>query len=527
VGCGPPAEHADEGLVSDPSSNDSGREATSPPATEGKPADTRNLKHRAVRGGAFTFAGQWTRFVLRIASTAILARLLAPEDFGLVAMVTAFTGFAALFADAGLTQAATRAKHLTSAQASTLFWINLGVAVAIAAAAALATPLLVWFYGEPRLSAIVPVACLSLVIGALGAQHVAMLQRELRFGKLALAEIVGVVASLVVAIVLAWLGYGVWALVAQILVGRLATTIAAWSAARWAPTWPRIAPGTRDLLGKGSALSGTEILNYIGMNADGIILGRSEGSGPLGEYSRAQSLLLLPLSQILGPFTKVGVPLLSRVQDQPERFRRAYERMAALVALVSTPLIAMLMVGARDIVAIMLGPKFAESARLFQILAIASWGMPVAATATWVAIALGQTKGLFFRNLVRVACYIAAFLIGVQWGAVGMAWAYVIAVHTLRLPMIAWTFAPTPVTLGGLARATWPATFVGMVGAAAMVVPAYLLPLPQPWISLAATLAVGAATMGAVLWCWPRAKRELLEAIDLMRQAKRPSTPPQ
>lgn len=491
-------------------------------------SDTSNLKHKAVRGGAFTFASQWTRFVLRIGSTAVLSRLLAKDDFGLVAMVTAFTGFASLFADAGLTQAAMRARELSREQASSLFWINLGVATVVAVLVALCSPLIALFYGKEQLTLIASVASVSLIAGALGAQHVAMLQRELRFGALAMAETVGNVAGVALAITMAALGAGYWALVAQVIATSSITSIGAWLGTGWRPLRPGIAPGTRALLSTGSHLSGTEVLNYVGVNADAVILGKFSGEGPLGEYSRAQGLLLMPLTQIIGPFTKVAVPLLSRVQDQPERFARAYYRMCSLVALVSTPLIAILMVGARDIVLIMLGRKFADAASLFQILAIASWGMPIAATATWVAIATGQTKELFWRNLIRVAVFVAAFLIGVRWSAVGVAWGYVIATHSMRLPLMWWTLRSTPVSLRGLTRATWPATTIGIVGAICMVAPAYYLPVPEgaplwlrPWITLSATLLVGGAVMGGLLWFWPRAKRELLEAMDVIRSAKR------
>jgi O-antigen/teichoic acid export membrane protein len=389
------------------------------------------------------------------------------------------------------------------------------------------SPLIAAFYGKSELTLIACVASLALIAGALGAQHVAMLQRELRFGKLAVAETIGNLGGVVVGITLAALGASYWALVFQIIATSAITSIGAWFATGWRPTRPALAPGTRDLLSTGSHLSGTEVFNYIGVNADSVILGKFSGEGPLGEYSRAQGLLLMPLTQIISPFTKVAVPLLSRVQDQPERFARAYYTMVAMVALVTTPLIAVLMVGARDIVLIMLGPKFADAAVLFQILAIAAWGMPVVATTTWVAIATGQTKELFWRNLIRVVAFVAAFLIGVRWGAVGVAWAYVIATHVLRVPMMWWTLRATPVSIQGVAKATWTATAIGVVGAAAMVAPAYLMPVPagtpawlSPWITLSATLVVGGAVIGACTWFWPRARREFLEALNLLRSAR-------
>lgn len=491
-------------------------------------SDTSNLKQKAVRGGAFTFASQWTRFVLRIASMAILSRLLEKDDFGLVAMVTAFTGFASLFADAGLTQAAMRAKSLSREQASSLFWINFGIAVGVAALVVVCSPAIAWFYGREQLVGIACVASTSLVAGALGAQHVAMLQRELRFGRLAMVEMIANVSAVAMAIAAAWLGAGYWALVIQVIATSAITSIGAWFATGWRPMRPGFAPGTRELLSTGSHLSGTEVLNYIGVNADSVVIGKFSGEGPLGEYSRAQGLLLMPLTQIIAPFTKVAVPLLSRVQDQPERFARAYYRMCSLVALVSTPLIAVLMVAARDIVLIMLGKKFADAALLFQILAVAAWGMPIAATSTWVAIATGQTKELFWRNLIRVACFVTAFLIGVRWDAVGVAWAYVIATHVLRLPMMWWTLRTTPVSIAGVIKSTWPATTIGIAGALAMVGPAYFLPVPdsitewqRPWVTLLPTLFVGGVVMGGMLVFWPYARRELREALDLVRSARR------
>jgi O-antigen/teichoic acid export membrane protein len=491
----------------------SGGQPTSPP-----PA---SLRQRAVRGGAFTLVSQWSRFGLRFVGLVVLSRLLLREDFGLAAMVTAFSGFAALFADAGLTQAATRSRDLTREQASTLFWINLGVAALVAIALAACSPLIARFYdGEQRLIPITLVASVGIVIGALAAQHIAILQRELKFGWLAVAEVASQTIGTAVAIVVAAIWRTYWALVLQPIATQIVSGAICWIATGWRPGRPRIAPGTRQLLLTGSHLSGTEVFNYAQVNADVVILGRFTGPGPVGEYSRALGLLMLPLSQVLGPFTRVAVPLLSRLQDQPERFARAYYRMVALVAILTTPIIAILMLGARDIIAIVLGPNFADAGTLFQILAIAAWGMPIAATSTWVAIASGRTKRLLVRNAIKTAFYIVAFLIAVRWGAVGIAWAYVIATHVLRYPVLFDALRHTPVSVGGMAKAAWPGTFVGVVGAIAMAVPSYVLHLPQPFVSLASTVTLGVAVMGLMAYLWPRARREATEALDMVRSLR-------
>ncbi|MBL9147434.1 MAG: lipopolysaccharide biosynthesis protein [Phycisphaerae bacterium] len=496
-------------------------EATAPSDTPPPTPPQPSLRNRAVRSGAYTLVSQWSRFVLRFVGLVVLSRLLVREDFGLAAMVTAFSGFAALFADAGLTQAATRSRDLTREQASTLFWINLGVATMVAIALASCSPLIAKFYdGEERLIPITLVASGGIILGALTAQHIALLQRELKFGWLAVAEVSSQTTGTIVAIAIAWTWRTYWALVVQPIATQLVYGAICWSATGWRPGRPRIAPGTRALLTTGSHLSGTEVLNYAQVNADVVILGRWTGPGPVGEYSRALGLLMLPLSQVLGPFTRVAVPLLSRLQDQPERFARAYYRMVALVAILTTPIIAILMLGARDIIAIVLGPNFAEAGSLFQILAIAAWGMPIAATATWVAIASGHTKRLLARNAIKTALYIVGFLIAVHWGAVGIAWAYVIATHALRYPVLFHALHNTPVSVKGMAKAAWPGTFVGIVGAIAMAFPMYVLDLPQPIVSLAVTVSIGVAVMGLMVFLWPRARREAKEALDMLRSLR-------
>lgn len=488
-----------------------------PPAAPGA-----SLKHRAVRGGVFTLASQWVRFGLRIGTFVVLSRLLVKDDFGLVAMVTAFTGFAALFADAGLTQAATRARQLTGEQASSLFWVNVAVAVAVAALLALCSPLIARFYGgEERLVPITLVSSLAIVLGALRAQHQAMLQRELRFGWLAAAEIASQLVGAIVAITVAAVWRTYWALVVQPIVTQLLFAVTVWSATGWRPGRPRIARGTRGLVMTGTHLSGSDLLNYVQINSDLVILGKYEGTGPLGEYSRAMSLLLMPLTQIMSPFTRVAVPLMARLQDQPERFARAFYRMAALVAIISTPLIAVLVVCARDIIAIALGPNFEEAGTLFQILALALWGMPTGASTTWVAIAAGRTRELLRRNFIKTTLAIVGFLIGVRWGAVGVAWAYVLFVHTLRYPMMYWALHRTPATIGGLMRATWPGTFVGVVGAGVMAVPTYLMDLPKPYVSLVVAVAIGSVAMAGMCYLWPKARHETAEAIDIMKSMRR------
>ena len=360
-----------------------------------------NLGARTARGGAVTIASQGFKFVASIAATVVLARLLRPADYGLVGMVAVVTGFVTMFKDLGLSAATVQREEITHAQVSTLFWVNVALSVGVAALTAAIAPAVAWFYGEPRLTAITLAYCVGFLFGGLTVQHEALLRRQMRFGVLALAEVAALLASIVVTVLLAWYGAGYWSLVGGHLALSLVYMIGAWAACGWMPGAPERGSDVRSMLAFGGNLTGFSIVNYFARNLDNLLIGRFWGSQQLGLYAKAYQLLLLPIDQINSPFTTVAVPALSRLNDAPERYRRAYLRILEKVAMLTMPGIAFMVAVSDWVVLIVLGPQWTEAGRIFAVLGVAALVQPITNTTGWLFITQGRARHML------------------QWGFVG------------------------------------------------------------------------------------------------------------
>ena len=397
----------------------------------------RGLKQTAARGGAITAGSQVVTFVLNLGSTAVLARLLTPGDFGLIAMVTAVTGFVGLFKDMGLSAAVVQRAEVTHRQVSTLFWINLAMCGALAVVVAAASPLIAWFYGEPRLTWIAAALAIDFAVSGLLLQHQAILNRRMRFAALVTAQLTARAASYAVAITLAWWGLGYWALVAMTLSYTAFFTVALWIASGWLPGLPTRKAGVRAMLGFGANLTAFNFLHYITRNLDNLLIGKFRGEAPLGLYTKAYSLLMLPLSQINGPLTAVMVPTLSRLQHQPARFARGYLKGVSLSMMFTAPLTAFLFFWSEEMIHLVLGPQWTAAAPIFRILAIAAILQPLGNTTGWLLIPLGRTDRLLRWKLMTGWLTPLLFVIGVlMYGVEGVAWALVIGVAVVTVPTI-------------------------------------------------------------------------------------------
>src|SRR5262245_21140369 len=241
-----------------------------------------DLARRTARGGAVTIASQGVKFFVSTATTVILARLLTPQDYGLIGMVAVVTGFVALFKDLGLSAATVQRDEINSEQISTLFWINLGLSFGVLILTAVLAPLVGWFYGDPRVRLIMVVYAVGFLFGGAAVQHAALLNRQMRFTALMIIEIVSLLVSIVAAIFLAWSGWHYWALVTSQLLQGLAYTIGTLIACDWRPSWPSRSSGVGSMLSFGRNLTGFTIVNYFARNLDNMLIGKFWGSQQLG-----------------------------------------------------------------------------------------------------------------------------------------------------------------------------------------------------------------------------------------------------
>ena len=266
-----------------------------------------DLKERTIRGGFAKVCAQAANFLLRVGSLMVLARLLEPKDFGLVAMVTALTGVFNLFKDFGLSAATVQRVNVTEAQISTLFWINVLVGAILGLLAVVMAPVVVVFYHEPRLFRVTAVLATGFLFNAVGVQHAAILQRQLRFTALATINIISLVVSTAVGIGMAIGGYGYWALVVMTVTLPLVATVCLWLTTAWIPGMPHKQVGIRSMMRFGSSLTGVNVINYLFRNSDNVLVGWYWGAGALGFYQKAYSLLMLPISQVNAPLGGVAV----------------------------------------------------------------------------------------------------------------------------------------------------------------------------------------------------------------------------
>lgn len=409
-----------------------------------------NLKGRSVRGGAATLAAQGVRFFLNMTSTVVLARLLTPEDFGLIAMVSAVTGFLMMFSDMGLPLATVQKENIDHAQISTLFWINLAFSFGTALIIVGLAPVIAWFYHETRLIWITVAFAGASVMGGLTAQHQALLTRKMRFGILAISQISTMAVGILAAIVSARYGAGYWSLVIKELAGIFAGGVVVWVACRWHPSLPIRDSGIRSMLAFGRNLTGFNFLNYIARNADNVLIGRFWGSGQLGLYTKAYGLLMLPINQVTAPIAAVAIPALSRLQNDPEQYRRYYYRAISTIAYITMPIIAMLGALSSEIIRIVLGSQWTGSATIFKVLAFTALIQPVLNPVGWVYISLAQTNRQFQWALFSVPVTVASFIVGLRWGAYGVAVSYTIgSLCVSTVPCLWWAFRHSALSIGG------------------------------------------------------------------------------
>ena len=446
---------------------------------------SRDLNRRSVQGGAAVVAGQAVVFLITLASTPVLARLLTPEDYGLLAMVAAITAFISCFKNLGLPQATVQRESINHAQISTLFWINAAAGLGAAGVvAALATPI-AWFYDRPQLVDITLALSFSFVFAGLAAQHRALLRRRMRFGTLAVIQVAASLVGVTAAIIAAALGAEYWALVLLQVLNPAALAAGVWICCRWIPGPPVRGSGVRSMVRFGAYIAGGNILNAATRNIDKLLIGRLIGDGVLGLYSKASMLLLLPISQINMSISSVAVPALSRLQNEPERFRAMYRRGFEALAMVVVPIPIFAFFAAELLILVLLGEKWREAIPISRALAPAALVMALSVSTSWVYTSLGRTDRQFRWLLFSSACVLVGFVVGIQWGALGVAAAFSVTVCALFIPGVIYCFHGTFMRFADLADCIWrPCTAALVAGVAVSLLERRLLGNLNPFLAL-------------------------------------------
>jgi O-antigen/teichoic acid export membrane protein len=390
----------------------------------------------ALRGGLVTAGAQGFKMVIQFASVVILARLLMPEDFGLVASVGPIVAFVALLQNLGLQQALVQRKDISDRQLNQVFWVSALVGLGSSVLVAVLAPAIAAFYGDQRMLGITIASALPLLLGSIAAVPLALMNRHLQFGQLALNDVMTAAAGFLAAAIAAWAGMGYWSLVLGPAAAAVVALVAAWQVVRWTPSRPDLKIDG-DILSFGANLTGFNLVNFFSRNLDNILIGKYSGAIELGYYDRAYKLLLFPLQNITQPLTRVMVPLLSRIHEDKARFRDLYVRTNWMLAAVTMPGIAALTLASGPVVELLFGPRWTAVAPIFAWLGIASLMQSVSSTTGWIFICQGKTKVMFQWGIYSSLTTVASFIVGLHWGAVGVAAAYAISGYVLRVPVLA------------------------------------------------------------------------------------------
>ena len=396
-----------------------------------------SIRARVLRGLAWKAGAQIALQGSRVVVAIVLARLLAPHDYGIAGMVLVFTSLVLVFSDVALGAALVQRRLLTERDRSTAFWTSAAAGAVFTVIGVACSGPVARFYGEPEVQGLVAALSLGFFVNALAATQEALLVREMRFRSLELRMLAGTAVGAGVGIGIAAAGGGPWAIVSQQLAFGATSTAMIWRASPWRPTLQFSLASLRDLGSFSGNVFGHRLLFYLHRNVDNLLVGRFLGAGALGAYALAYNIMLLPFSRIAGPVQDVLFPAFSELQDQPRRIADLWMRATRVIGAVSVPSLAGLVVVAPDFVHVVLGERWTAVVPVLQVLAWVGLLQSLQTLNTNILQALDRTRTLLRFSTVFFLGHLAAFVIGLRWGIVGVAAGYAVS-STVLEPLFAW-----------------------------------------------------------------------------------------
>lgn len=486
-------------------------------------SQTAGLGSSAARGAGVTLVGQLARVLVQFGGLFVLARLLNPTDYGLLAAITAVVGIGEVVRDFGLSSAAIQAKELSKGQSNNLFWINSALGLVMAIGAFALSGVIAVVFHNPILQPLTQVLSVTFIFNGVSTQFRAQLNRDLKFGSLAGADIVGQLLGLGAGIVFALMGWGVWALIAQQIIAAVTTLVGLALMSSWKPGPISRQSSVRPFFAYGFHLMGAQLLNYASQNVDSVLIGGRMGMTQLGLYNRAFQLLTLPLSQVNAPATRVALPVLSKLRDDVDRYRDfLLTGQSALINLVLA-IFAFGCAQSYPLVDLALGSHWHGVSPIFQILAVAGAFQVCAYATYWVFLSKGLTKANLRFALVYRPIAILAIIGGSFLGSIyTVSWAYTLSV------MFGWILGL--VWIGRISDAPALAMFLngvrGLVGYALAGAASFFAVQWMPLSASFARIGLGAvafiAALAVLMLVWPRFRRDALSVRRIVLLVRRP-----
>ena len=478
----------------------------------------KELKERTLKGALAKISAQGINLFVRVGSLMVLARLLDPKDFGLVAMVTAVTGVFALFRDAGLSMVTIQRPTISREEISTLFWLNMLAGTIVAALSVAIAPLLVTFYHEPRLFWVTVVLASGFLFNAAGAQHSALLQRNMRFTTISAIDIVSQTISALVGIALAMSDFEYWAIVASTIVSPAVSTLGVWSVSPWTPGLPRWGINLGAMIRLGGLATFNSLIMYVAYNLEKVLLGRFWGAESLGLYGRGYQLINIPTDGLNSAGGEVAFSALARLQSEPLRLRDYFLKGYSAIVALTVPLTISCALFANDIILIILGHKWAEVVPIFRLLIPTMLFFALINPLAWLLFSIGMVGKSVRLAMVLAPLVMASYVVGLPYGPTGVAVAYSSVLMLWLIPHIAWCVHGTVICFRDILKAASQPFISGIVAAGCAFAAQFLY---GPSLSPFPRLILGGGVLMAVyLWMllYVMGKKEFY--IDLLRTMK-------
>ncbi len=450
---------------------------------------------------------------MSILISAILARLLTPSDFGLIAMVAVFSNFIFIFSGLGLTAAIVQKKEITDEALSSIFWVNVGLGVLLTVAFAASAPLIAAFYSQPRLIPLVVFISTTFFIISLSNVSYGLLTRRMNFKALALINLCATGVSGIIAVFLAFSGYGVWSLAWYTVLSSVVLAAFTIIYARWVPHLLLGLQHVKGLLGFGANLTGYTFVTYFAQNMDNLLVGRFLGSAALGFYNLAFNLLVLPINTISDVVGRVMFPALSIIQHDKKLVRDAYIAANRYVGAISFPLMIWVLVAAPQLVRVIYGLRWVSVIPLIQIFALAGIELSIGTNVSWIFMSQGRTDMMFRLGIFTTVVILISFVVGLRGGVEGVVLAYTVAIYLIAYPIFAIAFRLIDLKVRHALAPLWSVTLAALT----LGIVAYLLQILLEKLGVTQDFAILAIVTAASLLSYSAAlfllDKELLVGI--------------
>lgn len=390
-----------------------------------------SLKNQTAIGVVWSAVQRFGSLAISFISSIILARLLTPEDYGVIGVLSIFIALSLSFIDGGFGSALIQKKNPTQTDYSTIFYWNILLSIFLYVILYVAAPLIAVFYNMSILTRVLRVEGLILLINAFQIIPNNQLRKQLKFKPLSIIFMLSAFMSVCIGIVLAFYGFGVWSLVAQQLANGLFTTLLLWKYNKWVPILVFDKKSFTELFSFGGFLLISNLINTFCNNIQGLIIGRLFSVRDMGFYSKAHSLEEIPSKGISDVIMQVTYPVFSKIQDDKERLKNALRTIVSATAFITIPIMILLIVIAKPLIILLFSDRWIESIPYFQILCLAGIAMSIQGINYNVVAAVGHSKTIFKWVIIKRAIGLCFLGLGLIWGIKGLLWGMVAGSFTI------------------------------------------------------------------------------------------------